>query len=264
MDITLLKKAAKQSVALMIGVITLSYAIQHYQSVAIEASKQITGDSTKNYYQPGIDTASESMKQDTIYNNENLKGQSPDSHLVADTKDVIQRMNVDLQTQLSDKFLMIKKPEGDHLTISLTDRYMQRAIEINLNGLTSSVFTSESILRVRGNELYSGEPIYTEISSIEVDKDTGETEEAMVKDFGNDISHRITISTTENKLLKRFSAKVMIELDMVYAYHIYQDEDYYYIDLKKPSDVYDKILVIDAGHGGKDVGAIAKNNQYYE
>jgi N-acetylmuramoyl-L-alanine amidase len=53
-------------------------------------------------------------------------------------------------------------------------------------------------------------------------------------------------------------------LDSVYAPIVHEDEAYYYIDLKKPKDVYDKVLVIDAGHGGKDAGALSQGEKYYE
>ena len=56
----------------------------------------------------------------------------------------------------------------------------------------------------------------------------------------------------------------MIELDSVYAQIVYNDSAYYFIALKKPKEVYDKVLVIDAGHGGKDGGALSQGHQYCE
>jgi N-acetylmuramoyl-L-alanine amidase len=45
---------------------------------------------------------------------------------------------------------------------------------------------------------------------------------------------------------------------------LYEDENNIYLSLKKPKDVYNTIVVIDAGHGGKDVGASSKDERYYE
>ncbi len=43
--------------------------------------------------------------------------------------------------------------------------------------------------------------------------------------------------------------------DKVYELETSYDEDYYYIDFLTPQEVYDKVVVIDAGHGGNAPGA---------
>ena len=45
---------------------------------------------------------------------------------------------------------------------------------------------------------------------------------------------------------------------------MYQDSENIYIDLKRPKDVYDKIVVIDAGHGGTDPGTYSQGQVHYE
>lgn len=61
-----------------------------------------------------------------------------------------------------------------------------------------------------------------------------------------------------------FITQIHITLNSVYAYDIQQDEDYFYLILKKPKDVYEKIIVIDAGHGGTDGGAPGYDGITYE
>lgn len=51
------------------------------------------------------------------------------------------------------------------------------------------------------------------------------------------------------------TAELAIELDGVYLVQARNIDRYIYIDFLSPRDVYDEIVVVDAGHGGKDVGA---------
>ena len=48
-----------------------------------------------------------------------------------------------------------------------------------------------------------------------------------------------------------------LQLNAVYAYQFYTDDTYIYIDLRPLRECYDHIIVIDAGHGGKDTGSYA-------
>lgn len=48
---------------------------------------------------------------------------------------------------------------------------------------------------------------------------------------------------------------IEITMDQVYELEMDYDESYYYIDFLTPQEVYDKVVVIDAGHGGRAPGA---------
>ena len=50
-----------------------------------------------------------------------------------------------------------------------------------------------------------------------------------------------------------------IKLNGIYDCKHTVDGDYLYLDFEEPHKLYDSVVVIDAGHGGKDVGAIQGN-----
>lgn len=267
MDKTLLKKAAMQSVALMIAVITLSYALKHYQTITLAASTNLlenTVSANENFSDENTNSINVDQTDQPITGLENSLDYMDADTPVTDVKDMKSRINKDILQKLSDNFLVIRKPKGNSITSQLQDLYINQSIQLDLGGMEEANITSDMVLRIRGNDLFQGDPKYTEIKSTEINDDTGKSEEVVTKDFGKDFCHGIKISIHQDNKSNLYSAGVRIELDSVYAYVIYEDNNYYYIDLRKPSEVYDKVLVIDAGHGGKDVGALSKGDKYYE
>ncbi len=57
---------------------------------------------------------------------------------------------------------------------------------------------------------------------------------------------------------------LLLTLDKTYVYELAEDENNYYISLLRPKDVYDKIIVLDAGHGGYDPGTLTRDGKYLE
>ena len=60
--------------------------------------------------------------------------------------------------------------------------------------------------------------------------------------------------------------KLQIKLDMqkIYAFEWYQEDEYLYIACKRPKDVYKTIVVLDAGHGGSDTGSYGISGDWVE
>ncbi len=67
---------------------------------------------------------------------------------------------------------------------------------------------------------------------------------------GNDVLKDIQVSTVGGKTVLHFNQ------NRISAYEIEDEKDRYAVYVKNPKEVYDKVLILDAGHGGKDPGTI--------
>jgi len=263
MDITLLKKAALHSVLLMVSVIFLSFItdiapmLLYRKADDINMNKElIIADRMvySNYRKVGAATLS-------------LSSDAPEDTadvLLSAAEAVRKQIKADILQQLGNEFLIIAKPKGESVRLILENNYIDKAIKLNITGMADNNISSETILRIRGDELFVGEPQYTEVVSLELDEDDQTLKELIRKDYGRDLSHGIEIKTFKDTDSKLYKAQIDINLDSVYECLVYEDDNNFYIDLKKPSELYDKIVVIDAGHGGKDGGAVSRNNRYCE
>ena len=65
---------------------------------------------------------------------------------------------------------------------------------------------------------------------------------------GNRIMKDVQISTIHGRTVLHFNQS------RINAYEIRDEGNYYAVYVKNPKEVYDKVLILDAGHGGKDAG----------
>ncbi len=146
---------------------------------------------------------------------------------------------------LGDKYLVIKIEEKSLFPVEVQDYYMDRSIEITVKGLKGKSFYDSSIYRVNEDTTFAGMPIETEEETLD-----------FVKSFHVDY--------TKSETTGFYTAVIYITLDNIYANLVYQDEENIYIDLRRPKDVYNKIVVVDAGHGGTDPGTYSQGEEHYE
>lgn len=57
---------------------------------------------------------------------------------------------------------------------------------------------------------------------------------------------------------------IEVTLDGIYEFRHTEEDKYIYLDFLRPHEVYDYVWVIDAGHGGSDVGANLEEEEIYE
>lgn len=260
MNKTLLKKAAMQSVALMLGVIMLSYAIKQYSAVTISTSyaqdknahsipeADIGGNESGPEAEAGLSVMPEDMK---VTEEAGLAF----TGAMTDIRD-------DISDKLGEQFLIIRKPAGKSLQIQMEDIYILKQLKLTISGFTDEIPDSTFIARVHGDEVFVGEPKYVEIENRVLNAD-GTYSSSIIRDYGNDPVNSIYIENRYDRIGYNVH-EIKLQLNHVYAHILYEDENCYYIDLRKPEEVYNRILVIDAGHGGKDPGAISKDEKIYE
>lgn len=265
MDKSLLRKTAIQSVALMLTVITLSYTLQEYRTVTISAKNSATSEETLSLDEilntsnnpsndPKIDYLGQSGANSEVHNNP--EGVPPIIQLLSN-------VDTNMLAKLGESFLVIKKPGGDDIAMELKDLYIKKGIQLQFTGLDMALETN-MVAREHLEEAFIDLPVYKEIPSSTTGTDDENSEPVYLKDYGNDFVRQIIITNNFNEMDKKYTSDLFIELDSVYTYSLYEDDSYYYIDLKKPQEVYDRVLVIDAGHGGKDAGALSRGEEYYE
>lgn len=264
MDKALLKRAAIQSLALMLAVISFSYALRQYQTVIISASNISAADDVKDKStNTKADIENNDKRDDSL-----TLGQKADEKESGFINPLMNKYlndtSSDILDELGSRFLIIKKPKGNNINFQMEDLYITKSIQITLSGLADDEISKQDIFRVFEDNIFTGDPTFKEF--IQPVDSTGDEkkEPKIIKDFGKDIVHGITITNEYDTSADHYTTKLLIELDNVYAQILYEDHNYYYIDLKSPKEVYNKILVIDAGHGGKDGGALSKGEKYYE
>ncbi len=85
-------------------------------------------------------------------------------------------------------------------------------------------------------------------------------------DYENDYGFgtwKINSDRVASLILDSSSGKTVLRFEQNQAsvYQVEEDSKYYYIYVQDPRDVYDAVVVIDAGHGGNDPGTIANGLQ---
>lgn len=263
MDITLLRKAALHSVLLMTSVILLSIITDITPMLLYREVDKM--DTDNEHIVSDSMVYSIHRKADAAVLNYSSDAPETAADIAQSAVEAIkEQIETGILRQLGSEFLVIAKPNGDFVRLALENDYISKTIKLNITGMADNNINSSMILRIRGDELFAGEPQYTETVNFEPDEDEKAFKEVIVRDYGKDLSHGITVKTFEDIDNKQYTAQVDIVLDSVYECFVYEDEDNFYINLKKPSEVYDKVVVIDAGHGGKDGGAVSKDKKHCE
>ena len=136
--------------------------------------------------------------------------------------------------------VLIRK--NDAISESVTEEMIYRKITVKFQGTLSE----EEVYRVSGESLYSGAPeveevvIPEELKNVPLVREPKKPEEDLL--LGLVINEKDGIT------------EIVLEFNSVYEVTASEDEEFLYLSLVRPHEKYDKILVIDPGHGGIDPG----------
>lgn len=168
--------------------------------------------------------------------------------------------------------LFEKKALGENPEFTLEDLAVDRCIKITLKGSSSASYNGK-IYRVRESKLFEHQiptpspkptptpkPSSTPTPTISGLSDVPTPSPKPTPTPLIDPIISASMQTSEDNT----SATITIWLDRTYVYEQREDDLYYYVFLRRPKDIYPKIVVIDAGHGGRDSGTYSKNYTYLE
>ncbi len=251
-----LKRAAAYSLFLMICVVTFSVGIRFpkesisYASEIAEVakpSKAPTISITPTQAVTTVETKPNDLYRELPYNIDN-----------------------DLLRRLGDNFIAIEKPQGlhDDYSIAIEDLAVDRRIQITIAGDSPVLIDIAKIHRIYGANYNSGMPIVITPSPTP-------TLDPTIEEADKELSIEADIIPTDNataidviynvdEAAQNYSTLLTLDLIKTYAYQLEEDENYIYIALLRPQDVYDTIIVLDAGHGGKDSGTFSAGYEYLE
>jgi N-acetylmuramoyl-L-alanine amidase len=251
------------------------------------------------------------------------ENQSQDDVVTIEEFNITEWDSSDIDKQLGNKYIIIKKPQYINYEVTIKDLYMDKSIQIDIVGDGSTIFDSNSFVRVNSGIEYTNKSnvnidgIYDyetlneprsldkkinieafNRNSVNMDTDNNKSlnnfndgtpyeinthldmllvpqaisASGVVTEYDNNYVQKpiidpvisYDIKAKENLNTNESVTTFHVVLDDIYAHRLYQDNEFIYIDLRRPSEVYDKIIVIDAGHGGKDSGTHSKDEEYYE
>jgi len=231
-----LRRVAGYSVAVMLLVICLSFALRYKEEYNVVEQER---DATRQEELLYVEATPTMLPEVTMYPVEALVQDRHDteSEVWEVWQMISQESMVKLLEHTSDRCILIEKPEGGNAGWTIKENLPYYQITFTLHGAKDNLLAS-SVLRMWDERIWFGLP----------------EEEELLKDF--------SVLSYEGET--GITSEVTMTFDRCYYPQVEEQEEYYIIHLKKYHEIYDKIVVLDAGHGGKDPGAGAENYRVKE
>lgn len=232
----LLRRVAGYSFAVMLLTICLSFALRYKEEYNIVSQER---DATLQEELLYVEATPTMIPEVTMYPMEEVsKNRHDNKEEVWDVWQMIsQESMAALMESVSNRCVLIEKPAQGAANWDISEDLCHYQITFKLNGAKENLHAA-SVLRMWDNVLYFGLPEEAEI----------------LKEF----------SVLSYEEASGITSEVIMTFDKCYVPEVAEQEEYYILHLKPYKEVYDKIIVLDAGHGGKDPGAGAENYRIKE
>lgn len=179
------------------------------------------------------------------------------------------------RSKMSDNYVVIPKQSSENGLATITDEYVYRTVYVDIATKIDGFYNKLSVLRYSKDKEFKGEPEklvfppYLEAflkGKTDVGDEEMEAYEALEKGNKKQKNTGDPIVNIELTKLNNIQPKVRFELtfDKLYVPELFEDDENYYISLRRPKDVYSKILVVDIGHGGRDAGTFSGDRKIFE
>lgn len=174
------------------------------------------------------------------------------------------------RTVIGERCIVIPKPEpaaGDEaMKITLSDMPVEHSIALQIAGCAYSEYSYDMIERIADRKYFVSIP---QINEKTADADTTgseETEEMLQLAEEPVPSDPLRELTQFCSLQEDGSYQLYVELllDRTYVYNVYETATHYFIALMDAKTMYDRIVVLDAGHGGWDTGTPSYDGKFLE
>ena len=179
------------------------------------------------------------------------------------------------RSKMSDNYVVIPKQSSENGLATITDEYVYRTVYVDIATKIDGFYNKLSVLRYSKDKEFKGEPEklvfppYLEAflkGKTDVGDEEMEAYEALEKGNKKQKNTGDPIVNIELTRINNIQPKVRFELtfDKLYVPELFEDDENYYISLRRPKDVYSKILVVDIGHGGRDAGTFSGDRRIFE
>ena len=175
--------------------------------------------------------------------------------------------------KMPDNYVVIPKQDKENQLAVITDEYNYRTVYLDIKNKIKNFYNSSSVKRYFKSREFNGEPekmIFPPYLNAFLNGNPEVSEkdkEAYEKVENGSEKQQVSDDPIINiKILNENTSftRLALTFNKLYIPELFEDDDNYYISLKKPKDVYNKILVIDLGHGGKDAGTFSGDSRTFE
>lgn len=132
----------------------------------------------------------------------------------------------------------------DGSVVTIDEDYVSNSLDISIDNSLYELQDMTAVQRIVDGKYYMGEH-----------------DETMT----DDPVRKFSVKRTQSKqYADTYCTDIRIKLDSIYAYNMFTFDDVMCIDVINPRQLYENIIVLDAGHGGPDAGCSSTNHRYYE